>query len=274
MMKPLSMNKGSVRFILFISCILLLYLLHSHIKEERAWNQSVYLLPEIQQIKVVTYNIQYGRGQDGKVDLQRTIDTLKELDPDIVSLQEIERYGARSGFQDQVHMISQALEMNAVFSPSLSYPGIYYGNAILSRFPIQDFSRVSLPSSYEHRSAVLAHIRIDEQKTIQVLNTHLGLDQKERARDIRTIHEIILTTDSPIIVTGDLNSTPKKKEYDIWTEHFLVKSNEGQRLQTYRDRDWQIDYIFHSPHFVTLDTWTVSSDASDHFPVFALLELR
>jgi endonuclease/exonuclease/phosphatase family metal-dependent hydrolase len=274
MKKTFSMNKGSATFLVITSCILLLYLLHAHVKEERAWNQSVYLLPESQQIKVVSYNIQYGRGLDGKLDLQRTINALKKMDADIVSLQEVERYGARSGFQDQVHIIAKALDMNAVFSPSLSYPGIYYGNAILSRFPIQDFTRISLPSRYEHRSAVLAYIWLDEQKTIQVLNTHLGLDQKERARDIGTIHDIILTTNSPIIVTGDLNSTPEKREYDIWTDHFLVKSNEGQQIQTYRDRDWQIDYIFHSPHFVTLESWTLSSDASDHFPVFALLELR
>jgi endonuclease/exonuclease/phosphatase family metal-dependent hydrolase len=269
------MEKLRIRIVLIISCILLFYVGHTSFQSKQVWQNSTYSLTVDESIlKVVTYNIQHGRGQDGKVNLQRTIDTLEEMDADIISLQEIERYGARSGFQDQVLIIAQALEMNAVFYPSLSYPGIYYGNAILSRFPIQDSTRLSLPSRYEHRSAVLADIQIDEYKTIQVLNTHLGLNQEERAKDIRAIHELILTTDLPIIVTGDLNSTPKKREYDIWTEHFLVKSNDGQPIQTYYDRDWQIDYIFHSPHFVTLDTWTLSSDASDHFPVLAVLELR
>jgi endonuclease/exonuclease/phosphatase family metal-dependent hydrolase len=268
-------KKLRVGFVLLIFCILIFYAIHFSLQSKHVWQKSNYFLTADESlIKVVTYNIQFGKGQDGRIDLQRTIDTLKELDADIVSLQEVERYSARSGFQDQVYVIAQALEMNATFYPSLSYPGLYYGNVILSRFPIKESTHLLFNGRNEQRSAILANIQIGEGQTIHVLNTHLGLNKEERARDIERIYGLLQTIDAPIIVTGDLNSTPSKQEYDTWTEDILVKSNQGQVMQTYYDRDWQIDYIFHSSHFVAIETSTLPSDASDHFPVVTILELR
>lgn len=112
------------------------------------------MLPETESIKVVSYNIQYGKGQDGQVNLQRAIDTLKEINADIISLQEVERYSLRSGFEDQIQSIAKELGMNGVFFPSVAYPGMYYGNAILSR---------------KNRSVVLVDIQLPEEQTIYVL---------------------------------------------------------------------------------------------------------
>lgn len=267
------MIKGSATFIFITSCILLLYFLHSHFKVEHVWHQSVYLLPEVQPIKVVTYNIQYGRGQDGQVNLQRTIDTLRAIDADIISLQEVEQYSVRSGFENQLQIIARELNMNGVFFPSLSYLGFYYGNATLSRFPIMDSVHHPLRSQYENRSMMLVNIQLSENQTMYVLNTHLGLNYEERARDIEVIYELLHTLDSPYILTGDLNSTPDQQEYTIWTD-ILHQSNKGQTIQTYYSREWQIDYIFHSDHFTVLESLAVKSDASDHFPVVALLEMK
>ena len=45
-------------------------------------------------VKVVTYNIQYGVGLDGRYDLERIIDAVK--DADIIAFQEVTR-----GFREQ-----------------------------------------------------------------------------------------------------------------------------------------------------------------------------
>jgi endonuclease/exonuclease/phosphatase family metal-dependent hydrolase len=256
-----------------LPCIFILYVLHIHYKAEDVWIDNSFYLLEGQAIKIVTYNIQYGRGQDGKVNLQKTINTLRELDADIISLQEVERLSFRSGFEEQVQIMAKELGMNGVFFPSLSYPGLSYGNAILSRFPIMDAVHLPLRSQYEDRSVMLVDMQLSEDQTMYVLNTHLGLDHEERARDIGVIYELLQTLDSAFILTGDLNSTPDQMEYEIWTD-ILHKSNKGQPLQTYFSREWQIDYIFHSDHFSTLESWVVESDASDHFPVVALLEMK
>lgn len=267
-------GKSRVKYIFIVASILLLFLLHTEFKSERVWwIESVDVYSDAQSIKVVTYNIQYGKGQDGQINLKRTIDTLKEIDADIISLQEIERYSLRSSFEDQVNTIAKELSMNGVFYPSIAYPGMYYGNAILSRFPINESFHLPLLSQHEDRSMVLVDIQLSDEQTVYVLNTHLGLDQEERARDIDTIYELLYTLDAAFILTGDLNSTPDQNEYAVWTD-ILNKSNKGRSIQSYYNREWQIDYIFHSYHFKVLNSSVVESKASDHFPVTAVLELR
>lgn len=51
-------------------------------------------------MKLVTYNIQFGKGLDGRVDLDRIADEIRGAD--IIALQEVERFWPRSGNTDQV----------------------------------------------------------------------------------------------------------------------------------------------------------------------------
>ena len=41
-------------------------------------------------IRVLAYNIKHGRGNDNKVDLARTANVIRRLNPDVVALQEID----------------------------------------------------------------------------------------------------------------------------------------------------------------------------------------
>ena len=50
-------------------------------------------------MRVVTYNIQFGQGRDGVVDLQRIIDAVGGAD--VIALQEVDRFWTRSGGVDQ-----------------------------------------------------------------------------------------------------------------------------------------------------------------------------
>ena len=55
-------------------------------------------------MKLVSYNIQYGRGRDGVFDLQRIVDAIAGAD--VIALQEVERYWQRSGMVDQSREIA------------------------------------------------------------------------------------------------------------------------------------------------------------------------
>lgn len=266
-------KKFTILLIVSIVTVLMIYFFHEKTKARYTWESYHDYLAFDEMITVTTYNIRYGKGLDNRVNLQRTIEALRPLDSDIISLQEIERYTIRSKFKDQVQIIAQELEMNAVFYPSISYPGIYYGNAILSRFPIENTDRISFFSKRENRSAILSKINISEEQSIFVINTHLGLNEEERIEAIKEIYERLSQIEEPVILMGDLNSLPIKKEYEIW-DSFLTKSNVGDPIQTYYSRDWQIDYIFHSKEFVVSQTNVLKSDASDHYPVSAVLSLQ
>ncbi len=58
-------------------------------------------------MKLVSYNIQYGRGRDGVFDLPRIADAVAGAD--VIALQEVERYWQRSGMVDQAQEIADLL---------------------------------------------------------------------------------------------------------------------------------------------------------------------
>jgi endonuclease/exonuclease/phosphatase family metal-dependent hydrolase len=269
--------KKKLYFLLILSIgSILLFISYHHIQNKATFTLDHPIeihLDNREVITVTTFNIQYGKGQDNRVDVNRTIDTLRGIDADIISLQEVERNSFRSYFRDQVTMIAEELDMNAVFSPSLTYPGLYYGNAILSRYPIEETKTLSFSNRVEDRSAMLSRLRVKEGQAIYVMNTHLGLNREERLEAIDIIYENLKKLEDPIILTGDLNSLPIHQEYTVW-DHLLTKTNKGTPIQTYRDKDWQIDYIFHSSDFIVKETRVAETDASDHFPVTAMLLLK
>ena len=98
-------------------------------------------------LRLASYNIQYGKGKDGRFDLNRIVD---ELGPrDIIALQEVEVNFARSGMVDQPAVIASLLpDMHWVYGPGLDLDASdvqngkivrrrrQYGNMVLSRWPI------------------------------------------------------------------------------------------------------------------------------------------
>ena len=99
-------------------------------------------------MKLVTYNIQYGRGRDGKFDLPRIADDIAGAD--VVALQEVERFWRRSGFVDQPAMLAELLGMpHWVYGAGIDLhlePGgesvpagsrRQFGNMLLSRTPLR-----------------------------------------------------------------------------------------------------------------------------------------
>jgi endonuclease/exonuclease/phosphatase family metal-dependent hydrolase len=58
-------------------------------------------------MRIVSYNIRYGLGRDGKYDLGRITDSIEGAD--IIALQEVERYWERSGMIDQPQAIADLL---------------------------------------------------------------------------------------------------------------------------------------------------------------------
>lgn len=58
-------------------------------------------------MKLVSYNIQYGTGRDGAVDLARIASAVQGAD--VIALQEVERFSQRTGLQDQPALLAELL---------------------------------------------------------------------------------------------------------------------------------------------------------------------
>ena len=106
---------------------------------------------------MVTYNIQYGRGRDDRVDIDRIAGEVEGAD--VIALQEVERFWSRSGGVDQPRLIASRFpEHYAAFGPGVDLhlagagPGAesadrrrQFGNMLLSRTPLVTIRHHLLP---------------------------------------------------------------------------------------------------------------------------------
>lgn len=113
-------------------------------------------------MRLVSYNMQYARGKDGRTDLERC---MAEVDgADIVALQEVERFWPRSGMVDQPAEIGRLLPRHYwVYGPlfdvhlesgdrsgqgAIDNRRRQFGNMLLSRAPILSSRVFPLPKTY------------------------------------------------------------------------------------------------------------------------------
>lgn len=108
-------------------------------------------------MKLISYNIQYGRGRDGVFDLERIASAVAGAD--IIALQEVERHWQRSGMRDQPAEIADLLgEYYWVYGAGFDVDGStrgaggrvenrrrQFGNMLLSRQPILSSRNHLLP---------------------------------------------------------------------------------------------------------------------------------
>ncbi|MBE3577130.1 MAG: endonuclease/exonuclease/phosphatase family protein [Limnochordales bacterium] len=236
-------------------------------------------------LRVMTFNIRHGEGLDGRVDLARVATVIKEVAPDLVGLQEVDQnWSFRSQFVEQAAWLARELGMEFAFAPALHRGSLLgadggYGNALLSRYPILRSETIILPrlDTREDRSLLIAQVKVPNG-LVQVGVTHLGLSSRERLQHVRVIREKLLTFGLPTILMGDWNARPDSPEVVAVTE-WLASVTAGGMWPTfcYNSPDGkpnvQIDYIFASPEFKVAGVRTVPTDASDHWPLVAELQL-
>ena len=170
-------------------------------------------------LRVLTWNIHKCiGGVDRRYQPRRIVETIAHYQPDIVLLQEVDKGVPRSNRDHQVDMRGELLGFaHRVWFPNGAVRGGgEYGNAILSRFPLDERRNIDLTVPPRKRRSVLhavARIRDDgHERVVHVFNMHLGLSQYERKIQLDTFLDSHpfqgLHKDTPVIVAGDLN--------DVW----------------------------------------------------------
>jgi endonuclease/exonuclease/phosphatase family metal-dependent hydrolase len=110
-------------------------------------------------MQLVTYNIQWGKGRDGVVDLARVAQTVAQAD--VIALQEVERHWRDMDHADEVARLSELLpDHHPAFCTAVDFhnaarPGQrrQYGLMVLSRWPVLSVRSWPLP-----RATVLGQV--------------------------------------------------------------------------------------------------------------------
>ena len=226
-------------------------------------------------LRVMSYNIHQGFDINNRVSLYELYKTIKEANPDIVGLQEVDTGRITSAYIDNLLWLSNKLGMHAIFAPAI---GSTYGVAILSKFPIR-FHKEILLTSYGEQRAMLHAVIDTGYSQINFVTLHLGLDQYERVHQIVETLSYLEDIKGPIVMVGDFNAEQGSLEITIVNNFFYDARKRAKVVKGY-EATWpsdepvdRIDYIFVSGHWVVNYFETVNSTASDHLPVIADIEL-
>jgi len=228
-------------------------------------------------ICVMTYNIHHGEGRDGKVDLDRIARIIRENNPDVVCLQEVDLNLPRTNHLDFGAELAKRLGMPTVFESNYAFDGGEYGNATLTRLEILSHENIALPNpdptQVEPRGCLKTVLRTPAGP-VQVFNTHLGLNADERKAQAEAILKHVWK--APTILTGDLNEGIAQPGASLLLTQFKDALTQGG-VPAVQGAHVRIDHVLVSGEFDVLSSRIVSTPdtaiASDHLPYVAELSL-
>jgi endonuclease/exonuclease/phosphatase family metal-dependent hydrolase len=166
-------------------------------------------------LKVLHWNLHHGVGTDGKYDINRIATWIAKSNPDVVSLNEVEKYTGW-GNEDQPARYKALLEAKtgrtwySVWAQEYGqWTANGKGNLLLSRFPLTNTARYEL--SYE-RTVALGQI-VFNGRNITVATTHLDPDSgTRRYTQTQQLMAWFKNFSQNRIVVGDMNAQPTSTE--------------------------------------------------------------
>jgi endonuclease/exonuclease/phosphatase family metal-dependent hydrolase len=262
-------------------------------------------------LRVMTYNIKHGQtntvctqaaaipdqppSRDCNLDLQASAAVIRAHEPDIVGVQEVDRFWARSASEDEPAALSAALGLpHYCYGANLDHqPDSHatvphqYGTVILSRFPILECTNTLLPrtGTNEQRGLTLALIDVRGVR-LRFYNTHLHTTAADRLLQTAEIARLLdAAGDVPRLLTGDFNARPTAPELapirsrlvDSWVKAGRRPTDNPDGLTSPARLTGgpasRIDYVWVSPA-IAVESVQVPLDAqtrvaSDHYPVVA-----
>lgn len=193
--------------------------------------------------------------------LNKIIKYLKELDADIICLQEI--------LYNQFAILKQSLKLDGVFAANVNKPTLMYGIATLSKNEILDKKHIFLKSKGEQRGFLHTNI-FSKIYSVDVINTHLGLDKDERKEQLNQIVDYTNRLRKAKVICGDFN------EKNIFINRFndsAIYTN-NQSIATFEKSNARIDYILVDKSLGIYKYKVDKINLSDHFPIITEIKFN
>ena len=243
----------------------------------------------VKAIKVMSYNIHIatpGAISDFNItDLKAVADAINKEEPDLVVLQEVDKYTVRSGKEsDQAKDLGELTGMHHHFASASFKSEGEQGQAILSKYPIKDAVSLKLPvpeeSNGETRSLAIIIVEI-EGIDVAIMTVHLDhRSDTDRAFQIEQMLELTQKYDTyPIIFGGDFNMEPDNDNFNLIKKQFKMVTDNHPLTYPQIDPNIAIDFfllnqkaadLFNVEKYYTVD----ERFASDHLPLMMELKFK
>jgi len=226
-------------------------------------------------MRIATYNIHRAVGADGRQDAARVARVLREIDADLVALQEVayrtDQYG------DLLEYLAESANAYIIEGATMNDERGHYGNAVLTRWPVTTVDRldISVPRR-EPRGAIEMTFQVSGVD-VQVIATHLGLRPRERRHQIKTLLPRFERANADVrVLLGDLN------EWFLWGRplrwlHRVFGYAPAPATFPARRPWFALDRVWVDPLVVATEirvhSSAVARAASDHLPLIGELNL-
>jgi len=256
------------------------------------------------QFRVMTFNIQHGIAGDNKYGLQRAIDTIARVRPDIVGMQEVTRNHPYYNCEDQPAVLQSGLRAATGERWDVTYQQEWFthdvscqntgrgdgpeteGLALLTRKTMAGATSTPLPGGRLGYGATLTDV-YSLPFVVTHLNSGGAASAGVRSQQLDRLLAWSSGFGAPRILVGDFNAGPDAGEMqpvlaayrDAWVEAQRIGRAIGSGASHGTSR---IDYIFYMPASnLTLDSAEVIDtrtligvNASDHNPFVATFIVR
>lgn len=224
-------------------------------------------------VRVLSWNLWWRFGPDWEARQAGILHVLREVQADVMCFQEV----WQEGEDCQAAHLARALGVEYAYSGASRIGDVWFGNAILSRWPLRrSESRMlpSMPSDDGGRNCRVLHAGIEGPRgPLDVYTTHLSYKPEEsaiRQLQVKALCQMVAEGSPgrafPPLVLGDFNAVPESDEirmmtgkaavpvdglvfYDAWEASHaegrgFTWSHENVHTGLALEPDRRLDYIF------------------------------
>ena len=221
---------------------------------------------KVVKLKIGSYNIKNGALVDH--DFEILANDILDNDLDIVGFQEVDQNSERNKFQDTMDLLGEETGYHYYFAPAIPYSTGYYGNGLLSKYPIVSCETINITVFDPNEEArCLLHAKIDVGGTIlDFFVTHLNSSTAEKA--LKEINEH--TSESEMFVlAGDYNYS----NFDFFKKTFKNAQLAHTTLHT-TGGGHQFDNFVLSKSIKCENTKVVDTQHSDHYLLISDITIK
>ncbi len=225
-------------------------------------------------LRLASYNVHRAIGRDRRREPGRILAVLREIDADVLALQEVE---AHDDGGDMLTWLAAETGFQPVAGITLARHDGHYGNGLLTRCPVKAKALCDLSwRGREPRGAISVDVDCDGE-ALRIVATHLGLRPAERREQVRRL--LKLFSDRPgdrAVLVGDLN------EWFLWGRplrrlHRFFDETPAVATFPARFPVFALDRLWTHPGTILKGLKVHDSAcarvASDHLPLVATLQL-
>lgn len=236
-------------------------------------------------MRFLLYNMHYATGPKihnsmnfSKKNLVRISTFLRELEPDLVGLIEVDHGSYRSRGENQAEHLANSLGHYHTHSVKYGQRSFWrhvpvmkkQGNAFLARDRIRN-------ETFHFFDSGMKRLVIElELEHVVVYLVHLALGGRARHRQLGALYDLVKKTSGPCLVAGDFNMLWGNREIDLFLAASGLRNANTMGIPTYPSQNphRHLDFILHSESIKIRNFQVPRVNFSDHLPILVDFDVQ